>query len=363
MFTEMPIVIRTCAKYVQGKDAYKDIAKHAKPLSDGFCVLVDPFMMNIVKGTLEKSFSEADIQYQFIEFGGESSQKEVDRVAQIVVDSGLKGIMGVGGGKTLDTAKIVANKLNLPMISSPTSASSDAPCSGMAVVYSDDGVVDHYEMFSHNPELVYIDSQVVANGPSRLLVAGIGDALATFYEGRCNLRSYHENHVGGRNSLTSQACAKLCLDTIFAKGYEAKIACDKHVVTEALENIIEANTYLSGFFESCGGGGAHSVHNGLTILPETHKYYHGEKVAFGTIVLMVLENDSYEEINEVIKFCKKIGLPTCLKDLDVIEDVENKMRQVAKLALAPDETIWSLPIALDEDKVYSAIMVADQLGQ
>ena len=64
--------------------------------------------------------------------------------------------------------------------------------------------------------------------------------------------------------------------------------------------MIEANTYLSGVgFESGGLAAAHALYNGLTAIPDAHHYYHGEKVAFGTLTQLVLENAPVEEIETV----------------------------------------------------------------
>ncbi len=126
------------------------------------------------------------------------------------------------------------------------------------------------------------------------------------------------------------------------------LAAEQHVVTPALERVIEANTYLSGVgFESGGLAAAHAVHNGLTAIPDAHHYYHGEKVAFGTLTQLVLEN----------------ALPITLAQLDIKEDVPAKMRIVAEAACAEGETIHNMPGGATPDQVYAALLVADQYGQ
>lgn len=359
---DRPLIIRTTGKYVQGKNAYQNIGKHAKCFSDSYCILVDPFMMDIVRTVIEISLQEQEIAYHFVKFGGECCDEEIDRFEKVVRDTGMKAVMGVGGGKTLDTAKVVANRLSIPLISSPTSAATDAPCSGQAVIYTKEGAFDRYIFFDKNPDMVYLDTQVVANGPARLLVSGMGDALSTYYEAYATAMSHSANCVGGAVSYTARALAELTLELILSKGYEAKLACEQHVVTEALEQIVEANTYLSGSFESSNGATAHSVHNGLSQLEETHAYMHGEKVAFGVLVQLVLENRPYEEIRRIIDFCKKVGLPTCLKDIGVVDKVSEKLKLVARKAMDKGETIHNMHVPVDEARLYSAMLVADRLG-
>lgn len=142
------------------------------------------------------------------------------------------------------------------------------------------------------------------------------------------------------------------------------LAAEQHVVTAALERVVEANTYLSGVgFESGGLAAAHAVHNGLTAIPDAHHFYHGEKVAFGTLTQLVLENASVEEIETVASLCHSVGLPITLAQLDIKTDVPTKMRRVAETACAEGETIHNMPGGATPDEVYAALIVADQYGQ
>ena len=135
------------------------------------------------------------------------------------------------------------------------------------------------------------------------------------------------------------------------------------MITPAVELVVEANTFLSGIgFESGGLAAAHAIHNGFTALEETHHYYHGEKVAFSTIVQLVLENRPTEEIFEVIDFCRAVGLPTTLRELGIGSADPERLRQVARAATAPDETIHNMPFPVTEEAVLNAIIAADALG-
>src|SRR5262249_22183552 len=141
-----------------------------------------------------------------------------------------------------------------------------------------------------NPELVLVDTQVIALSPPRLLVAGMGDALATWFEARTCVEGHVKNMRGGLSTQSALALAKLCYRTLLADGADALRAVQTKVVTPALERIVEANTLLSGLgFESSGLAAAHAIHNGLTTAPSTHAYYQGEKVSFGLLAQLVLE--------------------------------------------------------------------------
>jgi hypothetical protein len=171
---------------------------------------------------------------------------------------------------------------------------------------------------------------------------------------------YQTTMAGGKCTQAALALAELCYNTLLEEGEKAMLAAEQHVVTPALEHVIEANTYLSGVgFES----GGLAVHNGLTAIPDAHHYYHGEKVAFGTLTQLVLENAPVEEIETVAALSHAVGLPITLAQLDIKEDVPAKMRIVAEAACAEGETIHNMPGGATPDQVYAALLVADQYGQ
>lgn len=252
--------------------------------------------------------------------------------------------------------------MNVPVAIAPTIASTDAPCSALSVIYTDAGEFDRYLLLPHNPNMVIVDTQIVAGAPARLLAAGIGDALATWFEARACSRSGATTIAGGK--CTQAALAELCYNTLIEEGEKAMLAAEQHVVTPALERVIEANTYLSGVgFESGGLAAAHAIHNGLTAIPDAHHYYHGEKVAFGTLTQLVLENAPVEEIETVAALCHSVGLPITLAQLDIKQDIPAKMRTVAEASCAEGETIHNMPGGATPDEVYAALLVADQYGQ
>jgi glycerol dehydrogenase len=299
----------------------------------------------------------------FGDFCGECTKKEIEKFEDQVKQQNCDVIVGLGGGKALDTAKAVAEVTRVPLIILPTIASTDAPCSRSAVLYTEDGQFDQYMPAKKNPDIVVLDTQIIAKAPVRFLISGIGDALSTYFEARACKRSFADNIPGGKSTKAAFAIAKTCYETLLEDAEKAVAACECNVVTPALENIVEANTLLSGLgFESSGLAAAHAVHDGLTVLEETHKCFHGEKVSFGTIVQLVLENAPKSELEEVIAFCKTLGLPTCLADIGVVNVTAEKIREVAAAACAEEETIHNMPFKVSEDDVFAAILAADKLG-
>nr|WP_318384516.1 glycerol dehydrogenase [uncultured Enterobacter sp.] len=360
----MDHIIQSPGKYIQGADVLTRLGEYLKPLSESWLVVGDKFVLGFAQETVQTSLHDAGLAAEIVPFGGECSQNEIDRLRAVAEKAQCSAVLGIGGGKTLDTAKALAHFMGLPVAIAPTIASTDAPCSALSVIYTDDGEFDRYLLLPKNPNMVIVDTKVVAGAPARLLAAGIGDALATWFEARACSRSGATTMAGGQCTQAALALAELCYHTLLEQGEKAMLAAEQHVVTAALERVVEANTYLSGVgFESGGLAAAHAIHNGLTAIPDAHHFYHGEKVAFGTLTQLVLENASVEEIETVASLCHSVGLPITLAQLDIKTDIAAKMRLVAEAACAEGETIHNMPGGASVDQVYAALIVADQYGQ
>jgi glycerol dehydrogenase len=160
--------------------------------------------------------------------------------------------------------------------------------------------------------------------------------------------------------LISVGIAKQCLDVIYSQGEKAKMDCERHEVTENLEELVEANILLSGLGAESGGlAVAHGLHNALTLFPECHHFLHGEKVAFGTIVQLMMEKN-LDEALRVGKFCHSVGLPTSLRELNIQPTREN-VERLAELCLEPDNTTWNLGENITKQEVVRAISGANNL--
>lgn len=356
----MSNIIIAPSRYVQGKGELKKLGSYVEKLGRKPFILVTQSGVGRVKDTVVKSFEGTIPVFEI--FNGECSKNEIDRLISLL--NGCDVIIGIGGGKILDTAKATAYYAKLPVVVVPTIASTDAPCSALSVLYSDEGVFDKYLFLPSNPNLVLVDTDIVAKAPVRLLVSGMGDALATYFEARATKLSNGSTCAGGRVTKAALALAKLCYDTLMEEGLKAKLAVEQNICTPAVEAVIEANTYLSGIgFESGGLAGAHAIHNGFTVLSECHHMYHGEKVAFGTIVQLVLEDAPREELEKVIHFCLEIGLPVTLADIGIRNPTEEMLKKVAEATCAEGESIYNMPLEITVEKVFAAIIGADALGR
>ena len=349
-------------KYIQGEGALNELPQLVSLLGKKGQILTSRTGMDTILPQYTKTWKGTPIPAE--RFNGECCEKELNRLVKLVGREKVDVLIGMGGGKTIDTAKITADRTGIPVIVVPTIASTDAPCSGCAVIYSEGGVFEAVNYQKMNPQVVLVDTHIIAHAPTRFLVAGMGDALSTWFEGRSCEKTQSRNECGGLSTLAAVQLARLCYDTLLAHGAAAKLACDQHLVTPALDHIIEANTLLSGLgFESSGLASAHSIHNGLTALEETHAFYHGEKVAFGMLAGLFLTDAAPEEIDEVYAFCEKIGLPTTLAHIGVKHPDRNQLMKVAEKACAPAEGIHHEAGTITPSKVLNAMLMADNYGK
>ncbi|TMN20868.1 glycerol dehydrogenase [Lentibacillus cibarius] len=352
------------AKYVQGKNAIEKIGDYLKDIGSQTVVIADETVWDIAGHKVVDALKKKNIASEEILFNGEASNEEIKRISKEAKGAGATIVVGVGGGKTLDTSKAIADELDAYTVIVPTAASADAPTSALSVVYSDEGVFESYRFYNHNPNLILLDSHVISEAPPRLLTSGIADAMATWIEARAVINFGGSNQAGGTTTIAAKAIAEKCEETLFRYGHLAYESAKAKVVTPALEDIIEANTLLSGLgFESGGLAAAHAIHNGFTALDgEIHHLTHGEKVAFGTLAQLALEKHSLEEMERYIGFYISLDLPVTLEDIKLKDATREDIMKVAEAAIVDGETIHN-GFNVTADEVADAIFAADQYSK
>jgi glycerol dehydrogenase len=353
------------ARYVQGPNATDYLGQEMSKLGLAGKVLIvaGKSAFKLLRESWELKLAASEFSVLIEKFSGECSNLEIERLVHIARTERANIIVGAGGGKVLDTSRAVAAALDLPAVNCPTVASSDAPCSALSVVYTENGQFDKYNFYKRNPDLVLVDTSVIAKSPPRLLVAGMGDALATWFEADTVINAKKANQLGGATTIGAGALARLCYETLLKDGETALQSIRNQAVTPSLERLVEANTLLSGLgFESGGLAIAHSIHNGLTTLAETHAYLHGEKVAFGLLVQLVCEGKPRSVIDEVLRFSTSVGLPVFLAEIGVSDKSRHRLLQVAERASAAGETAHNEPFEVSSAVLLDAIVVADAIG-
>lgn len=342
-------------RYVQGVQAMRTLGEELTRFGDSAYIICDPFVLENLLPSFRESL-EKNLTHSLEEFGGECSREEIERLQQGAVESEFEVIVGIGGGKTLDTAKALGHEIDRPVAIVPTTASTDAPCSALSVIYTAGGEFEEYLFLPENPNLVLVDTTICAQAPVRFLVSGMGDALATWFEAQ-SCRDSYSNHVHGTyGTMSAFHLAQLCYQTLLEYGSTARTACENDLVIPAVDHVVEANTLLSGLgFESGGLAAAHAIHNGLTQLEPTHDYLHGEKVAIGTLASLFLTDKSQEVIGEVFSFCEAVGLPSSLSEIGLGDVSDDDLQRVAEGACAEDETIHNEPMTVTPEMVSSAL--------
>lgn len=354
-------------RYIQGPGELQNIELYSRKLGKGTVAVIDIYLFESLTKKLVDIYKDTDSTIATIPYNTEVTEQTITCAAEKAKAYLPDVIIGIGGGKTIDVAKAVAYELGLPTVIVPTVAATDAPTSSLSVIYNEKGVHCGERFYENSPRIVLVDSEIIAQAPVRFLISGMGDALATLIEATANKNSDSPNLVyykdgGFRRTIAGSYIAQACYDTLLAKGVMAKIAAEQHVVTDALEDIIETNVLLSGLgFENNNTAGAHSVADGLTAVPEVStKSMHGEKVAFGTICQLLVENAPRETIDEVMGFCFEVGLPITLEDLLI----ENSDENIALIAEASMHSNWgNEPFVVNSHMVFAAIKTADALGR
>lgn len=357
----MDKIFASPSRYVQGENALKRSPAYLKELGQKVLIITDEMVWKIVGAKLAEDLTNQQFEVAKEIFQGESSLKEIARMTLTAKDASVEVVIGLGGGKAIDGAKAVSNQLNTKLAIFPTSASTDAPTSAISVVYSEEGHFEKYLHYQKNPDLVLLDTAVISQAPVRLLKSGIADGMATWIEAEAVLQKNGENLLGGRQSLAALAIAEKCQQVLFDSGFAAVAANEAKVVTEALDAVIEANTLLSGIgFESGGLGAAHAIHNGFSaIAGNIHQLTHGEKVAYGTLVQLFLENRPTNEIDKYIAFYQKLGLPTTLEEMYLAKATEEELLKIGELATSLSDTIQQMPFEITAKEIAAALKAVD----
>ena len=354
-------------RYVQGPGVLDHLGRYLSLLpSKRPAILISAGGQKRFGDRLRENLAKAGISPRMMVFEGECSYEAVDRMADALKkeDKGVDAVVAVGGGKCLDAGKCVAFRCGVPVVTCPTIASTDAPCSAVSVMYTEAGVQIGVEFFPNNPVLVVVDTRIIAQSPIRHLIAGMGDALATCYEARTNFNNAEARSiVGARPTITALALAELCARTVLEKGLDAVAAVSQNQVNEALEQIVEANTLLSGVgFESGGLAASHAVAEGLTVIPALHdNYLHGELVGVGVLTHLILE-DQRDEAGRIATFLARVGLPVHAGQLclDLSADEGVLMEAMQKATETP--LMLSEPFKVTPESLFAAFCDAHQLG-
>ncbi len=350
-------------RYIQEKGISKKIGEFIFTLGKRPLLLADRLVYSKIGKNILENLKRANVSPEFEEFKGECCAEEIERVIALAKDKDIDVMVGCGGGKALDTAKTAGVNLHLPIITVPTSAATCSAWSFIAPLYSKEGVYLKTSNLERNPNLALIDPEIIAQAPVRLLSAGMADAQAKWYEARISTQ-------GIKKDLATQAAldlAKKSFDLVKSIGLRAKRDVERERCSSELEEIIEVNILLTGLIGGLGRGrcrssAAHAFNYAMTSFTETRTSLHGEKVAFGVAMMLILEKRSKEEIEEFLRFYSLLGLPLTLKRLGFVKN-ENNLVRLAEEICKKESNVHRLPFPVNKNMVHQALLEANTRGE
>ncbi len=303
---------------------------------------------------------------EYISYSPDCSEASLERLREAVNQHQADVIIGIGGGKALDTAKLIAFQTQRPIVTVPASAATCAAWTALSNVYTDAGAFSYDVALAQCPELLILDYDLVATAPQRTLVAGIGDALAKWYEASISSGASNQTMI-----IAAVQQARVLRDILFQKSVEAL----EQPGGEAWREVVDASILLAGVIGGLGGAqcrtvAAHAVHNGLTHLLDCHDVLHGEKVAFGILVQLRLEEIcqgsqlAATARQQLIQFYNRLGLPVSLKDINLGNVTVTDLQKAAEIACRPGSDIHHLPFSISPTDLVAAMVstTAPQIG-
>lgn len=316
--------------YTIGTDAYDAIKDICPAFGKKVAVIGGKKALEAAQDKILKAAKEADLEVIGVFwYGGEASYENMAMLDPQVAEADM--IFAVGGGKAIDTCKVMAQRSNRPFFTFPTIASTCASCTSLGIVYNPDGSLNEYSFSKIPPNHIFIDTQIIAEAPEVYLWAGIGDTMAKHYE--CTVSS--RNDIPAHSDSMGIALSPMCAAPIMRWGEKAMQDCKNNVVsdelTEVILGIIISTGFVSNFVQvDYTTGLAHAVYNGFTVIPsvEENGHLHGEVVSYGILVLLTIDKQ-YEERDKLYAFSRSIGLPTRLADIHATEDDLEKMTEKA----------------------------------
>lgn len=342
-------------QYVQGRGVVDLVGAKTATLGKKAVVVCDRDVIPLIRERIDHSFCDAGVIARIHPFSGENTLATIEALTAWAREQQPEVVVGVGGGRALDAGKGVARRLQLPFVSVPTIASTDAPAARGIGIYDEQHRPVVVEQLERNPAYVLVDTEIIANAPKRYLRAGMGDAVAKKFEAEGCWRGGGLTKHGTPPLRSARLIADDCYELLRSHGPAAMRAAEAKLVTEDLECVVEASLLLSSLaFENGGLWIAHSVVRGLLLVRGAKDALHGEQAAYGTLVQVTFEQRPDTEIGELRTFLCEVGLPLRLADLGLSDPSEEEIETIAA-ATAASPYIASQAKEITVDRVRHAI--------
>ena len=346
------------SRVLRGENLLADAGKEIAKLGIRPLVIGGDKTISVIESKLQPVLDNEKLSSHYASYGSDCAESSLAKLRGMVEKHQADAIVGVGGGKALDTAKLIAHQCNLPVVTIPTSGATCAGWTALSNVYSEAGAFQYDVTLSCCPNLLILDYGLVRTAPQRTLVAGIGDAIAKWYEA-----SVSSGDSTATLLVSAVQQARILRDILFQKSAIALNNPD----SEEWREVVDATVLLAGVIGGIGGAecrtvAAHAVHNGLTHLLEAHDVLHGEKVAYGILVQLRLEEMVQDNKlatsarKQLLKFYTEIGLPQTLEDLGLEKVTLAQLRSCAEIATRPSSDIHRLPFVVSPEQLMAAMV-------
>ncbi len=357
-------LIQTPYEYINEADIIKKVGNYVKVLGSNALVIGGKTALSITEKDIKKSLEENNIRFSIKEFTGYPTKKIISEFVKIGEEQKIDVIVGVGGGRVLDTTKATGNKLNIPIIAIPTIAATCASWAAVSIIYDEEGTqVDFFDT-QKSANLILADTKILAEAPDRYLKAGIIDTLAKWYEAEPNIKNNNESLQLKIQTET----AKLGFDILLEKSAKYFNSENRKNNINDFKQIVDSIILLAGLVNSIKsnefyGGLAHPFYNSTTQIPETRNKLHGEKVAFGILAQLVLEGKSKDKLIETFNLFKSFGAPITLKEIGITNEIEEKVNLIAEDISKKSAFYQGINYELTSDIIKKAILKADSIGK
>jgi glycerol dehydrogenase len=321
-------------RYLQGPGVLDELGRAATPFGLSPVVVADAFILQTMGSRIETIFSDAGLQPTILAFGSEITYPAIETLKSSLNGAVPAVAIGIGGGKSLDAAKALALMLDIDVITVPTIASNDSPTSAAIAMYDDHHVMISVDRLKRSPQVVLVDTALIAAAPVAFLRAGIGDAISKKFEADGCLAGTGITPFGTRPLLTGIAIADTCYRTLRLHAPAALDAVSRGEVNDAVEATIEAVVLMSGLgFENGGLSLSHSLTRGLVKARGAKDAIHGQHVAWGVLVQIAAEGRPDAEIADLVGFHRSIGLACTLADLGMVDATDAEIEAIATLTM------------------------------
>jgi len=323
-------------RYIQAEDALSMVGLEAKRLGKKAFVIGGETALSLSLQKIRNGLRDEGIECSVHPFKGLCTKAQIARISEEAMRFGADFVIGVGGGKSLDTAKAVAGTLDQRVITVPTSAATCAAYATFSVIYSDAGEVLENMFHKHEAAAVIADMDVIARKcPSHMLASGIGDAFAKYPEIAYSMAHCDEmerSALPGAGMKLAEYNAKSLLE----KGKNAFYAVGGLNISQDIEDTVCTNITLTGVVSALVSGGkqlavAHSFYNAIcAYFGDIRKgFLHGELVSAAIPLQLAVNGAPDEEIQSTRDFLRSIRLPVSFQDVQ-LECTEKNLESIAK---------------------------------